>query len=57
VVRFYIVCGAHQCWFGCVLPMLSGFVGRGISEEEGGLSLVPSSTRVADCVRVSVDVV
>jgi hypothetical protein len=49
VVRFNIVCGAllHGLW--CALRMLTDCsADKEISEEEGAMSLMPSSTMVAD---------
>jgi hypothetical protein len=49
VVRFNILCGAHLHGLWCALRMLTDCsAGKEISKEEGAMSLMPSSTIVAD---------
>jgi hypothetical protein len=49
-VRFYVVWRDVLCWLWCALRMLTkGSAVKEISEEEGGCSLIPSSTIVVLC--------
>ena len=47
MVRFYVGMGAHECWQAWRLGYVAGAggcAGREISEEEGVMPLIPSSS-------------
>jgi len=43
-VTFYVGMRGVSCWYAWCLSILTGFVGKEISEEEGENLLIPSST-------------